>query len=168
MSKKLDFYYSAKHDAHLAGFSGMITPPSKNTFKGQPYTQCQCAGTKLETNFNDYVYVGTGTDDDIEYGTYSKTPLMFVDQQIREYNSTQNHASSSNLFPDSIPRPTFDLRKHFLTIIDKKQPGHVLDTDFVIVQFYCEERDKTSFVGGLASEADWSLGKMYAVVMVAI
>jgi len=156
MSEKLDFYYSAvAHHREDA--------PVYHKFKGSVFTECTDHLGGPVSNIPDAVLLGTGTYDDIDFNPDRNMDAV----------SICNYRPGPDLVPivkdNKITHmPAFDLRKHFNPIINNKQPEHVLDTDFVIVQFYCEERDKTSFVGGIASEADWSLGKTYAVVMVAV
>ena len=67
---KYDFYFSAKHEAHLNMlFQCTCERGYHNEFKGQRYTEMIQQGKDPVTApiFDDLVFLGTGTDEDCKY-----------------------------------------------------------------------------------------------------
>lgn len=65
---KYDFYYSEKQKNVLYDTSLIKNEPLR-LFKGCLYTECTIEGRKLTGKWDDYIFIGTGTFDDVVIGS---------------------------------------------------------------------------------------------------
>jgi len=64
--QEYDFWYSAKMESHCGKMELIFGyKPQKRYFKGKAYTECCDKGDKPSENFNDFVFVGSGTFADV-------------------------------------------------------------------------------------------------------